>query len=342
MKNNKIEEENKDREILDVFRKVTVNIPLLNIIKKVPKYAKFKKDLCTHKRRLTGNERVNLGRNVLALIQPNTSPTNSALTQDMPQKCKDLGNFAILCTIGDSKFKNRMLDLGADISVIPTSMYNNLDVGPLQHTCLIVQLANISNARPAGVVEDVLVQVNDLIFLANFCILDMYGETNSNKSPIILGRAFMKTAKTKVDVDDGTMSMEFGDVVAKFNIFDAMKHPLEEHSFFQINFISQVVDETYFDLFSANFPTFYDFDDIYSCDDYTNTKLCSVYAEIDVALQGDNVNEAVYIDEALDISTAPNIPSIEQPPSLEPKPLPEDLYYSLKLQLEQEHKKRIR
>ena len=77
------------REILDVFRKVAVNIPLLDVIKQVPKYAKFLKDLCTHKRRLTEDERVNFGRNVSALIQLNTSPTSSSLTQDMPQKCKD-------------------------------------------------------------------------------------------------------------------------------------------------------------------------------------------------------------------------------------------------------------
>jgi hypothetical protein len=34
-------------------------------------------------------------------------------------------------------------------------------------------------------------------------------------------------------------------------------------------------------------------------------------------------------------------PSIEQLPFLEPKPLPEDLYYSSKLELEKEHKKGI-
>lgn len=52
----------------------------------------------------------------------------------MPQKCKDPGTFAIPCTIGDSKFENCMLDLGASINVMSTSVYNNLDLGPLQHT----------------------------------------------------------------------------------------------------------------------------------------------------------------------------------------------------------------
>ena len=34
--------------------------------------------------------------------------------------------------------------------------------------------------------------------------------------PIILGRPFMKTARTKIDVYVGTLSMEFGDIVVSF------------------------------------------------------------------------------------------------------------------------------
>ncbi|XP_045810885.1 uncharacterized protein LOC123905320 [Trifolium pratense] len=272
-----------DKEILNVFRKCAVNIPLLDAIKQIPKYAKFLKDLCTHKRKLKGNERVSLGRNVSAFIQPKTgsSANVSVLSQTMPEKCDDPGVFGIPCSIGDHKFENCMLDLGAGINVMPTSIYNNLDLGPLQPTGLIVQLANRSNARPAGKVEDVLVQVNDLILPADFYILDMEGETNSSRAPIILGRPFMRTARTKVDVYDGTMSMEFGDIVAKFNIFDAMKHPVEEHSVFYMDLV-------------------------------TNTNLCSVCAKIESDLQDNNihtgevvVNEAVCTVKVLDIPVAP-------------------------------------
>lgn len=69
-KNKKLDEEDKDKKILDIFRKVAMNIPLLDVIKKITKYAKFLKDLRTHKRILKGNERVNMGRNVSTLIQP--------------------------------------------------------------------------------------------------------------------------------------------------------------------------------------------------------------------------------------------------------------------------------
>lgn len=203
-----------------------------------------------------------------------------------------------------------MLDLGASINVMPTSVYNNLDLGPLQNTGLIIQLANRSNTCPIGVVEDVPVQVNNLLFPADFYILDMAGETNSSRSPIILGRPFMKTAKTKIDVDDGTMSMEFGDVISKFNLFDAMKHPMEEHSVFHIGVLSESVDDT-FELFSTEFPSLSTFDNTYSCD----SSSVSVFAENEAAPQVDIVSTGKIIDEeaAYDIPTRSTIPSIRQP-----------------------------
>ncbi|XP_050878581.1 uncharacterized protein LOC127082388 [Lathyrus oleraceus] len=43
LKNKRTGDGDKEREILDMFRKVAVNIPLLDVIKQVPKYAKFLK-----------------------------------------------------------------------------------------------------------------------------------------------------------------------------------------------------------------------------------------------------------------------------------------------------------
>ncbi|RDX96098.1 hypothetical protein CR513_21278, partial [Mucuna pruriens] len=40
-----------DEELLKMFRKVEMNIPLLDAIKQIPKYAKFLKELCVHKRK---------------------------------------------------------------------------------------------------------------------------------------------------------------------------------------------------------------------------------------------------------------------------------------------------
>ena len=82
-----------DKEILETFRKVEVNIPLIEVIKQIPKYAKFLKELCTHKRKLKGNEKICMAYNVSTLIK-----------QNLPLKCKDPGTFTIPCKIGISRF----------------------------------------------------------------------------------------------------------------------------------------------------------------------------------------------------------------------------------------------
>ncbi|RVW63996.1 Retrovirus-related Pol polyprotein from transposon 17.6 [Vitis vinifera] len=56
-------------EILEVLRQVKVNIPLLDMIKQVPTYAKLLKDLCTIKRGLNVNKKTFLTEQVSAIIQ---------------------------------------------------------------------------------------------------------------------------------------------------------------------------------------------------------------------------------------------------------------------------------
>ncbi|KAM2274184.1 hypothetical protein ACFX1S_044019 [Malus domestica] len=43
--------EEEETDVLETFRKVQVNIPLVDAIKQIPKYAKFFKKLCTTKKR---------------------------------------------------------------------------------------------------------------------------------------------------------------------------------------------------------------------------------------------------------------------------------------------------
>ena len=59
-------------EILEVLRQVKVNIPLLDMIKKVPTYAKFLKDLCIVKRGLNVDKKAFLTEQFSAIIQCKT------------------------------------------------------------------------------------------------------------------------------------------------------------------------------------------------------------------------------------------------------------------------------
>ena len=58
---------NNHTEILEVLRQVKVNIPLLDMIKQVPTYAKFLKDLCTLKRGLNLDKKAFLTEQVSAV-----------------------------------------------------------------------------------------------------------------------------------------------------------------------------------------------------------------------------------------------------------------------------------
>ncbi|RDY05465.1 hypothetical protein CR513_10701, partial [Mucuna pruriens] len=50
-------------------------------------------------------------------------------------------------------------------------------------------------------------------------------------------------ARTKIDVHAGTLTMEFGDTLVQCNIFEAMKHPIEDHSLFCRDLINELVEE---------------------------------------------------------------------------------------------------
>ncbi|RDX76342.1 hypothetical protein CR513_43670, partial [Mucuna pruriens] len=206
---------------------------------------------------------VEVGGIVSALIK---NEEFTAGAQALTKKCRDPGIFSIPCTIGECTFSNAMLDLGASISVMPTSIYKSLNFGDLESTWMTIKLANRSFVQPLGILEDVLVQVHELIFLADFYVLDMEDETSEKGSTLILGRPFLMTAKTKLDVHAGTLSMEFGDTLVQFNIFKAMKHPTEDHSVFSINLIDELVEE-YFQLDSHSEDTnnFAKITDLFCC-----------------------------------------------------------------------------
>ncbi|XP_026419413.1 uncharacterized protein LOC113315336 [Papaver somniferum] len=197
--NKKVEQ---DKEILDVLEKIHVNIPLIDAIRQVSKYARVLKGLCTKKKRLTGNEVMNVGENISGILQ-----------KKLPPKRKDPGSFDIPVVIGNKRFGKSMLDLGASVNVMPASIYESLNMGPLKETRIVLELVDHTNVYPR----------------ADFVVLEM--DSGSDASiPLLLGRPFMKTAKIVIDVDKGTLTMEFDDEKIHFNIFGAMRYPSDVHS----------------------------------------------------------------------------------------------------------------
>lgn len=100
--------------MLEVFKQVKINLPLLDAIKQIPSYAKFLKDLCTDKRKA----RAHLKESVP--IPPNVS---SILQFDTVQKLPDPGIPTIECVIGEHTIDRALIDLGASVNLLPYSVY---------------------------------------------------------------------------------------------------------------------------------------------------------------------------------------------------------------------------
>ncbi|CAM8890221.1 unnamed protein product [Rhodiola kirilowii] len=197
-----------DEDVFELFSKVKINIPLLEAIKQIPRYAKFLKELCTNRRRSARYDQELMSRNVSTVIQRKVTP-----------KCGDPGTYTIPCTIGNIQIENCMLDLGASINVLPFSIYSCLRIGPLKPTGLTIQLADRSCKQPEGKIEDVLVQVGKLVFPVDFYVLKMENGGPTDHAPILLSRPFLKTSKMKIDCGSGMLSMEVEGEVFSFDIF---------------------------------------------------------------------------------------------------------------------------
>ena len=213
--------------LLEVLRQVKVKIPLLDIIKQVPGYAKFLKDLCTIKKGLGIEKKAFLTEQVSAIIQSKN-----------PVKYKDPGSPTISVNIGGNCIDKSLLDLGASVNLLSYSVYKQLGLGELKPTNITLSLADRSVKIPKGIVEDVLVKIDKFYYPVDFVVLDIEPISNEpNHVPIILGRPFMATANAIVNCRNGVMQLTFGNMTLELNIFHLNnKHRLPEDE-------NQVTDE---------------------------------------------------------------------------------------------------
>ncbi|XP_038711492.1 uncharacterized protein LOC120005752 [Tripterygium wilfordii] len=98
-------------------------------------------------------------------------------------KLKDPESFTIPCCIANKIFELVLLDMGASINLMSLSVCEFLNVGTLKETSVGIQLTDRSIRYPK----------------------DCQG--HGEEFPLIFGRSFMKTARMKIDVYEGTLTM---------------------------------------------------------------------------------------------------------------------------------------
>ena len=199
-------------KFLEVFTKLEFNLPLIEALQEMPTYAKFFKELLAGKRKLGEKE-------VVAL----TEECSTIISNRLPPKITDRGSFTIPCKIGNLEVVSALCDLGASINLMPLSFFRKLGLGAPKPTNMTLQLADRSITRPKGVVEDVLVKVDKFIFPVDFVVIDMEEDI---MVPLLLGRPFLATGRTLIDVQEGKIILRLQDEEVTFQVYDAIKHPL--------------------------------------------------------------------------------------------------------------------
>jgi hypothetical protein len=343
--NGKEGKDKKWEDVLETFKQVKINIPLLDAIKQIPTYAKFIKELLTQKRR----GRAHLPKKVFL-----TEQVSSILKHNTPLKYKDPGVPTISCSLGESQFERALLDLGASVNLLPYSVYEQLGLGELRPTTVTLQLADRSLRIPRGELSNVLVRVDKALFPADFIVLDMEPSGHSSHHiPIILGRPFLATANATINCRSGIMDVTFGNMTIRLNIFRASNLPTgeDEAECFSIDIIDDLVEHT--------LPTILTRDPLeralsHSCPDDSELESADcLRAMSELALDDffdDHELEAeIYLGELSQLceisappescqwlsrseslptlSDSPPLPSIVAPPKLELKPLPSTLKY---------------
>ena len=199
----------------------------MDIIKQVPAYAKFLKDLCTIKKGLGIEKKAFLTEQVSAIIQSKN-----------PVKYKDPRSPTISVNIGGTSIDKSLLDLGASVNLLPYSVYKKLGLGELKPTNITLSLADRSVKIPKGIVEDVLMKVDKFYYPVDFVVLDTEPLANGpNHVLIILGRPFLATANAIINCRNGVMQLTFGNMTLELNIFHlSNRHKLVENE-------NQVTDE---------------------------------------------------------------------------------------------------
>ncbi|XP_022024501.1 uncharacterized protein LOC110924820 [Helianthus annuus] len=175
------------------FKQAKINLPLIPDIKKVPAHVECLKELSIEKRHNKLPEPVDL-----------ISHVSAVLSSALPQKAQDPGDPLIPIQIGTFKIERVLLDLGACVSILQGSLYDQYDFGPLKKFDTPVVLADQTPTHPRGMVEDVIVKVDDYYYPVDFLVVDYVGCVEDTQPIVILGRPFLATANAIINCATGT------------------------------------------------------------------------------------------------------------------------------------------
>jgi hypothetical protein len=193
--------DNHFEKFVEVVRRLSINMPLLDALQ-VPTYSRYFKDILANKYEIA----------TLGVDHVKMSEQCSAAVANGLEKQKDPGCPTIPCSVGSFKFEKALCNLEASVSIMPRDVFEKLRL-PLEPTSMCLELGDNSIRYPLGISEDVPMKVEHHFIPVDFVVLEM-GERE--KSPLILGRPFLKTVGATIDVGKGEIKFDINSERSSF------------------------------------------------------------------------------------------------------------------------------
>nr|GEV09144.1 reverse transcriptase domain-containing protein [Tanacetum cinerariifolium] len=134
---------------------------------------------------------------------------------------RDPGKFLNPCDFPELDECLALVDLGASINLKPLSIWRKLSFPEFTHTRMILELADRSTTRPAGITEDVFVRVGKFHFPIDFIVVDYVVDPSV---PLILRRPFFRTIQALIDVYGEELTLRVDDEAITFKVVQTSKY----------------------------------------------------------------------------------------------------------------------
>ncbi|GJV20279.1 reverse transcriptase domain-containing protein [Tanacetum coccineum] len=198
-------------KIIQMFQDLSFDISFADALFLMPRFAPTIRNLLTNKEKL------------LELVKNPLSENCSAmLLKKLPEKLGDPGKFLIPYEFPRMEICHALADPGASINLMPFSIWKKLSLPDLTPTRMTLELADRSITRPKGLAEDVFVKVGKFHFPTDFVIVDFEA---GPRVPLILGRSFLRTSRTLIDVYEEELILRDGNKQIVFHVDGVSKHP---------------------------------------------------------------------------------------------------------------------
>ncbi|XP_048619885.1 uncharacterized protein LOC125590374 [Brassica napus] len=218
------------------FDKIMLEMPLSDAIKVSPSIKKYVKDIVSNSFPAAERSVMMVSEEVSAIIQGGT-----------PIKRPDPGSFVLDCNIRNKNFPRSLCDLGSSVNLMPHSVAISLGYDKFKPTKITLVLADRSVRLPEGVLDDVPIRINDCHVPTDFVVLKY---RNEPKDPLIFGRPFLATPGAIIDVKEGRICLNIGNIPMTLDMDKIISRPLIDKQTSYVGDIGELTEESFGNLHS--------------------------------------------------------------------------------------------